>query len=354
MKRIILGGLVALAVIIGCSSDDSNPTVYNLSGSYADTSIVVGSDSRLVVDTQLLIASDASLTIRSGCTIEMENNAFLQVSGTLEILGSADHPVRVKSRDGTRWLIVLFGEHNGVHRIEYTDFDGAETALKIARDSVCVSNSTFRNNRLGVELTECQGGYIEDCDFQQNLQALFSLESDSVAVEGCSFSNNTSDPNEASVQLTLSRLSFRNCTFSGEGLTMLLSDHDRSELQNCRLTDCQRGLRYLGSSRTKLSSVEFDTIERAIQIVQWQRDSLNIDQANFISCPVTFEYLDAALIYSHPMEIDLGGLYYENDAGLMDSAQVAASIIDAYDLPAHVDTLKFTPLATQRWNIDTR
>lgn len=176
-----------------------------------------------------------SLTIQPGVTVQISDNNWLTVDGTLQAVGTAALPIVFTARDPAKaWRGLIFKNALPGSRLSHCRFDNTRIgpALDLQETNVQIDNCTFFDNpragtvaglRTGaIRATLTTGNLsIDDCTFSDNANlgegpAITAyLTAGSLIVDNCTFANHSSSAGGAiSANLTTGDCVIDGCTFS--------------------------------------------------------------------------------------------------------------------------------------------
>ncbi|MDA0814143.1 MAG: CotH kinase family protein, partial [Verrucomicrobia bacterium] len=150
-----------------------------------------------LVKGDLSVPNGSTLNIQEGTTIFFAAQAGLRIAGTLNVTGSATHPVRFTSPVGAdgRWSGIRFDAGSKGNRIVYAEIDGAddmEGIVKAQEATLTLDHVRFgRSDSLGlaVERTALE---LTDCNFAGG-PGFVRAVGGSAMIENCEFGEVTGD-----------------------------------------------------------------------------------------------------------------------------------------------------------------
>ena len=103
----------------------------------------------------LVVKTNAKLTMQPGTVIWFRSLGLI-VKGQLQILGTADQPVRLSSLDATSWKGIFLDRSRTDNKINYCAISDAEFGFRASQSSVIIHNSQFQDNVWGIVMEESQ------------------------------------------------------------------------------------------------------------------------------------------------------------------------------------------------------
>lgn len=153
-----------------------------------DTTIEAQSGPYLI-EQALLILPDVRLTVQPGTVIWFRSLGVV-VRGEIQILGTAENPVRFGSIGRGVWKGLLLDQSQRDNRLVYCVVSGAQFGFRAFNSKVTINSSIFQDNEWGIVL-EKSSAEIQDSLIRTSQKTGLSTRKASLVINGSTISENT-------------------------------------------------------------------------------------------------------------------------------------------------------------------
>jgi hypothetical protein len=106
-----------------------------------------------LVEEALLVLQDAKLIIKPGSVIWFRSLGLI-VKGELQVLGTAEKPVRLAGMGSSPWKGILFDRSRNGNKLNHCKVSDAEFGLRASESTVSIRGCLFQDNIWGIVLEE--------------------------------------------------------------------------------------------------------------------------------------------------------------------------------------------------------
>ena len=106
-----------------------------------------------LVNDALVVKQGAKLTMQPGTVIWFRSLGLI-VNGEIEILGTADSPVRLSSLGRTNWKGVFLDRSRSANKITFCAISDADFGFRASKSNISIQNSQFQDNVWGIVVEE--------------------------------------------------------------------------------------------------------------------------------------------------------------------------------------------------------
>ncbi|HYV92089.1 MAG TPA: T9SS type A sorting domain-containing protein [Chitinophagales bacterium] len=320
MKKIFYSSL--FLAIIACST--LRAQTYISSAIVSDANWTVA-NSPYIVTTDVGLFPNITLTIDPGVTVEFDNNASLDIKGTLVAVGDQNDSITFTSSsvapyEGIWDGIQIENSQGGNANFCYCRGFYADALVEVMNsgpsDTIIIMKKSRFSNNIGALINyDGLSSYtviLDSCKFESNLSVAVVF-GNYMTVANCSFINNSGALYSDRINPTCS-----NCIFSGNGGTYTISF--AGTITGCTFTNNAEGMRVWNTTQASDNIITGNTI------------GLNlINTTNIFAGQVVNNYICSNTTYNASVALWGNSNISGNCWCTTDSAAISASIYDAYD-----------------------